>query len=204
MSDVAESQSPQMSVITKDHGFNVTKSILIVALVDLIEFFNVQNNFSDGQINTTAELVMDKFYWFKPEDFKLCFTKAKTGEYGVTYNRLDGGVIFEWLNRYEEERENYFATVRPKEHVTPVIRTNDVKEIHKLYDQVLKQSEEELEKRRYENLRRKACAKWNMDYDLFCVGKVVNESLFREYSEAHPLDEEYIDNFITKTIQNEL
>lgn len=209
MSDVKISNNPGLSAITKKYGRDVTKSILIFALVDLIEFFNVTNNFTDPQINSTADLIMEKFYWFKPEDFKLCFSRAKTGEYGQTYNRLDGSVIFEWLNKYEVERTEFFATIRPKEHEQPVVRTNDVKEIHKLYDQVV---EDELKSQartaQIEDLKKAAVDEWNAQMSEAAkrdgvdpwANKGDNE-WFKNYLAKYPLTESYINFYIKKHLK---
>lgn len=58
----------------------------------------------EDQVKETVSLVMTEFHYYKPEDFKLCFTKAKKGHYGIIYNRIDCPVIFGWLNAYDLER----------------------------------------------------------------------------------------------------
>ena len=47
------------------------------------------------QVAQTADLVIEEFYYLKPDDFKLCFTQAKKGIYGKLYDRID---------RYDQDR----------------------------------------------------------------------------------------------------
>lgn len=56
------------------------------------------------QVAGAADLIIDEFYFLKPDDFKLCFNRAKKGYYGKVYDRIDGQVIFEWLNQYTNDR----------------------------------------------------------------------------------------------------
>lgn len=73
-------------------------------IIDTLLFFNVGKMMTDVQVGATANLIIEEFYYLKPDDFKLCFTRAKKGVYGKVYDRLDGQVIFEWLNTYAKER----------------------------------------------------------------------------------------------------
>lgn len=56
------------------------------------------------QIVQTIRLITEDFYYFNIEDFKLCFNNAKRGLYGKIYDRIDGNIIYEWLQKYSEER----------------------------------------------------------------------------------------------------
>ena len=67
-------------------------------------FFNVGKIMNDNQAAQTADLIIEEYYFLKPDDFKLCFNRAKKGLYGKVYDRIDGAVILEWLGRYEKER----------------------------------------------------------------------------------------------------
>jgi len=67
-------------------------------------FFNVSNTLSDVQLQMTASLVLDEFYFLTIADLRLCFFNAYKNKYGKLYNRLDGSIIIDWLNQYNEER----------------------------------------------------------------------------------------------------
>ena len=72
----------------------------------LNEFFNVGKRMNEEQISETAQLFYDKYYFWKPEDLDLCLKKAKSGEYGQLFDRLDGAVIMSWCDQYEEARQD--------------------------------------------------------------------------------------------------
>ena len=73
-------------------------------IIDVVMFFNVGKIMNDNQAAQTADLIIEEYYFLKPDDFKLCFNRAKKGLYGKVYDRIDGAVILEWLGRYEKER----------------------------------------------------------------------------------------------------
>lgn len=56
------------------------------------------------QIEDTATILITQFYYFKLDDFLICFNNAKLGLYGKSFDRLDGMVICEWLNAYDNAR----------------------------------------------------------------------------------------------------
>ncbi|WP_455786988.1 DUF6633 family protein [Parabacteroides goldsteinii] len=73
-------------------------------IIDVVMFFNVGKIMNDNQAAQTADLIIEEYYFLKPDDFKLCFTRAKKGYYGKVFDRIDGQVIFEWLNQYTNDR----------------------------------------------------------------------------------------------------
>lgn len=207
LNDIARSNTPSLAVLNRDFGKNVCKAVVIIALDDLIEFYNVKLSFTDAQINQTADLIIENFYWFKVDDFKLCFNRAKTGYYGAAYNRLDGSVIFEWLNRYADERSQHFATKAEQEKFDlPAIKNApDVKSMHNLYDQFLKNQQTENERlQRREKLkeegRKKAIEAWHREYNEHFAGVEITEQLHEEYLAKNPLNESYIKFFINKHV----
>lgn len=84
-------------------------------LTDLTQFFSVGNSMKAEQILQTAEMIIDDCGIYKLDDFKLCFDRAKKGRYGEVY-RIDGNVIFKWLNQYWEDRLNEAESLSIKEH----------------------------------------------------------------------------------------
>ena len=56
------------------------------------------------QLVQTIQLIIEDFYYFNIEDFKLCFNNAKRGKYGKIYDRIDGNVIYGWIEAYANER----------------------------------------------------------------------------------------------------
>lgn len=199
LSDIAAAETPCISLITKHHGVDTARAIVIIALTDLATYFNVGNSFNGSQLAQTAELIIDKYYWLKPEDFKLCFNNAKTGAYGIAYNRIDGAVICEWLNKYIDERAAYFENKNITAGKEPVIRIGDTTSMHKLYDQVV---EHELERRKnlktQEELKAMAVKAWHEEYQAHFEGIDITQELHEKYISLYPLNESYIRNFIKK------
>lgn len=77
---------------------------MVKILNDLLDFFSVGKTMGAVQVAQTADLIIEEYYFLKPDDFKLCFSRAKKGIYGKVYDRIDGQVIFDWLNTYEKGR----------------------------------------------------------------------------------------------------
>ena len=80
------------------------RAFMVKVLNDLLDFFNVGKNMGAIQVASTADLIIEEFYFLKPDDFKLCFNRAKKGYYGKVYDRIDGQVILEWLSTYTNDR----------------------------------------------------------------------------------------------------
>ena len=104
VNDVFDSPSCSIAVINKKFGEQHLRAFMVKVLNDLLDFFNVGKTMGAVQVASTADLIIEEFYFLKPDDFKLCFTRAKKGYYGKVFDRIDGQVIFEWLNQYTNDR----------------------------------------------------------------------------------------------------
>lgn len=104
VNDVFDSPTCSIAVVNREFGETHLRAFMVNVLNDLINFFNVGKSMSAVQVAQTADLVIEEFYYLKPDDFKLCFTQAKKGIYGKLYDRIDGQVILEWLHRYDQDR----------------------------------------------------------------------------------------------------
>lgn len=93
-----------------------TRAVMVIILVDLIDFFNVGKSMSDSQVANVADMITSEYGFLKIDDFKLCFNRAKKGVYGQSYDRIDGQVIFCWLNKYIDERYNQADEESFREH----------------------------------------------------------------------------------------
>lgn len=102
--DALRSITPSLSVFRKEYGEQSLQAILVIILNDVVKFFNIGKTMGQDQMVQTIGLIIEDFYYFNIEDFKLCFNNAKRGRYGKVYDRIDGNVIYEWLQKYWEER----------------------------------------------------------------------------------------------------
>ena len=100
-----ELNTPQLSILKKEAGDNVLRAFLVEALSDLIMFFNVGKTMNQQQLVQVVELITDNYYFLRPSELKYCFNQAKIGKYGKLYDRIDGSIIFEWIEKYLLERE---------------------------------------------------------------------------------------------------
>lgn len=115
--EAIESKSPLIANIALVQPA-AAKKILSFLIADVTEFLNVGKTMNAAQIIQTAELIISDHETknLKPDDFKICFNKAKTGFYGKNYDRVDGQVIFEWLRAYVAERMDLREQMSIKEH----------------------------------------------------------------------------------------
>lgn len=102
--DALKSLTPPLAVVRKEYGEQSLQAILVIILNDVIKFFNVGKTVGQEQLVQTIRLIIEDFYYFNIEDFKLCFNNAKRGFYGKVYDRIDGNIIYEWLQKYSESR----------------------------------------------------------------------------------------------------
>lgn len=96
---------------------DVLVAALTILISDISDFLNVGKNFSVSQIEQTIYILIESFPSYKIDDFVICFHRAKRGFYGKTYDRLDGMIIMEWLNQYDEERTIEIEQFRINEKV---------------------------------------------------------------------------------------
>lgn len=76
---------------------------LDIQLTRLVANLNLKWSLNDTQIKTIVEDLLDKYPNESLEDFILCFKKARQGEYGELI-RLDGPIIFSWIQTYLDEK----------------------------------------------------------------------------------------------------
>lgn len=70
-----------------------------------------------NQVLITAGLIAENYGQLKIDDLKLCFNQAKMGVYGQPY-RIDGNVIFSWLNKYIEDRVSFAENRNYQSHIS--------------------------------------------------------------------------------------
>lgn len=72
-----DSPTCSIAVVNREFGETHLRAFMVNVLNDLIDFFNVGKSMSAVQVAQTADLVIEEFYYLKPDDFKLCFTQQK-------------------------------------------------------------------------------------------------------------------------------
>lgn len=116
VNEIVNMQLVSIAAIQKQFGEPVLKAFVTELLIDFCEFFNVKNNMNENQAMQTVDLIISNYYYFSLEDFKLCFENGKLGKSIKIYDRIDGSIIFEMLNKYAEIRSQAFSAKFDKEH----------------------------------------------------------------------------------------
>lgn len=96
--------SPSLVGLGKYFGEVVVKAFLHDELQRLRFFFSVGRGLTDEAIEELCELIIEEYYFFNLSDVKLVFKKAKKGNFGKSYDRVDGQIILEWFSAYNELR----------------------------------------------------------------------------------------------------
>ena len=117
-------------LISRNH---IDKSELLITIATYLKMachntWNLHNNLTDEQSIEAASQILDNQH-LTVEDVIVFIKKAKKGEFGTVYNRIDVGVIMEWFYKYDNERYEAFETQRKRErneHAMPGTRTNNV------------------------------------------------------------------------------
>lgn len=91
-----------------------TIDIIMLLLIKFQDFYNCKNKMDKSQLEETAYMIVEKFCYFNWYDLAMCFKLAKMNE--KVFDRIDGGMIFEWLIRYDITRTGMIVTEREKQH----------------------------------------------------------------------------------------
>ena len=110
------SSSPALSILRKEEGEDKVLALLEIWILDINEFFNVNNKMSPAQIKQTALMIIQDFYYFKIADLNLVFLNAKKGVFGNLYGSLDGSKIYQWFNSHDLDRSAECYLDKLREH----------------------------------------------------------------------------------------
>jgi hypothetical protein len=115
--DVLDSPVCSIGTFKRAVGEGKAVSALILILNNLVDFFNVGNSMSAKQVTATAEMIAEDYGYLKIDDLRLCFNRAKKGEFGPVY-RMDGNIILSWIGQYMKEREAAADEINYAQHVS--------------------------------------------------------------------------------------
>lgn len=89
--------------------------MVVKQIIELTEFFNFARTMNIDQVSQTADLVIELYPIYTPEDFILCFKNIKTLKYGKFYEGIDGSKILEMVRAYDIDRDEQLMEYRRKE-----------------------------------------------------------------------------------------
>jgi hypothetical protein len=81
--------------------------IVIFIIKNFCDSFNLKESMNALQIVEAANEFIERYSHESLEDFILCLKKAKNGQYGPVYNRIDRTIIFEFWMKYLIEKSSF-------------------------------------------------------------------------------------------------
>lgn len=109
---MVQSKTPTIAQIKNTISLTDVRALLSIAICEVCDFFNVGKNMNDTQIAVTADLILERFWYFHLEEIKYCFRRAM--KYEKVFDRLDGNMILNWLTEYDAVRTE--EAMRISEH----------------------------------------------------------------------------------------
>lgn len=106
INQILEAQPPSIRLIQRELGDPVIKAILVKLLEGFINFLNIGKNMNGQQVADTISIILDTHPHLTLLDFKLFFSRMKTGFYGTFFDRMDGMVIMEKITAYVSEKQD--------------------------------------------------------------------------------------------------
>lgn len=117
---VSEYEKPTIGVIAKANPFEFL-SFLFQVIGSEISFWKVgKDSFTSGgekQATDTAKLIIEVYPHLRVADIRMVFKLAKQGEYGSTYDVMDGATILSWFKKYDSQRFETEKRLKEKQHI---------------------------------------------------------------------------------------
>lgn len=89
--------------LINEKGEGYVKALLTLLIIDTVDFLNIGKTMNNNQVMQTVSLILEDYWHYKVDHFVLLFNKAKKGYFGKQYDRIDGQVIFSWLEQFDFE-----------------------------------------------------------------------------------------------------
>lgn len=96
--------APTLKSLEAQFGQDDLATVIAYQIMQTSDFFNLKANLREDQALETAYLILEKYPFETLEDFAIVFKNAKTGKYGELFNRLDGQIIFKWMEHHLEDK----------------------------------------------------------------------------------------------------
>lgn len=107
--------TPSISRLCKINE-EATRDEICLLLVETNKFFSVKNGLNEDIVYDVADLILAEYKNFTMYDLGLCFKMAKLGRFGKVYERLDGGIIMDWIYQYAKQRDKAIIRNAEDEH----------------------------------------------------------------------------------------
>ncbi len=108
-------QQKSLILLSKeDHTLLIDEICLLI--IDLQKFFDTKRSMDEEQILEIAEMIVGEYRNLYVLDLAFCFKQGKLGKYGKVYDRLDGGIILDWVREWDKKRVEMIIDRRESEH----------------------------------------------------------------------------------------
>lgn len=94
----------------------ITREEIALLLIETNKFFSVKNGLNEDIVYDIVDLIISEYKNMTMYDIGLCFKMAKIGRFGKVYERLDGGVIMDWIYQYAKQRDKEIIRNAEDEH----------------------------------------------------------------------------------------
>jgi len=94
----------------------ITRDEISLLLIETNKFFSVKNGLNEDIVYDITDLILAEYKNFTMYDIGLCFKMAKLGRFGKVYERLDGGIIMDWVYQYAKQRDKAIIRNAEDEH----------------------------------------------------------------------------------------
>lgn len=95
---------PTLVTIKKEKGEEKARAYIELIILKLNDFFNVKEKMNKEQIEETASIILEEYYWMSIIEVLFVFKEARVGRYGEIKYAIDGGMILKWFEKYTTER----------------------------------------------------------------------------------------------------
>lgn len=97
---------PQVSKLNRENPTDLHKFIYLT-LKELNDSFKVNPDYklNDNELIEIAQQLIKEYWHYRIQDFAIFVQNAKQGIYGKSYNRLDIPMIWEWIGKYDQDRD---------------------------------------------------------------------------------------------------
>lgn len=146
--EVFDEKYPPLSTIRKYQGVDMTKKLVCAIITHLEESFNLKHELTNFHLKQLSRLILREYYYLNIADFHVFIDNVALGRYGDVYNKLDVITIFQFLNKYIDERhevafqKSYNKSSIGKNHseVRPEIHPDILKMLNATVDRINKKA----------------------------------------------------------------
>lgn len=97
---------PVLAELNAAYGKTMAQMWLVPQLKDLSEYAGCKDKFTMEQLERTAQVIADNFYFLKVTELLVFFERFRAARYGRFYGSVDSLLIMEALNTFVRERND--------------------------------------------------------------------------------------------------